>query len=164
MNRSRAQGWIFTGSLVLSLLLMLAPLPVAVQPLKPYWPALVLLYWTLEAPERVPIGLAFLVGLAADVLNGALLGDQALRLAVLVFIVLRFRARLRFFPMWQQSLAVLLLLLNNQVLQALIRAFAGDTAAPALSWLSPVVGAVIWPFLFLLLDDLNTRLRGAKQA
>jgi rod shape-determining protein MreD len=160
MNRMRMQGWVFWAGLVLALLLMLMPLPTLIQPLKPYWPALVLLYWSLESTDRVSIGLAFATGLAADLLNGALLGDQALRLAVLVFIALRFRSRLRFFPMWQQSLAVFLLLLNNHVLQALIRAFAGAPAMPALSWLAPAVGAAIWPFVFLLFDDLNTRLRG----
>ncbi|WHZ19667.1 MAG: Rod shape-determining protein MreD [Rhodanobacteraceae bacterium] len=160
MNRVRAQGWAFWIGIVLALLLMLMPLPAMIQPLKPYWPALVLTYWSLEATDRVGVGLAFCVGLAADLLNGALLGDQALRLAVLVFIVLRFRSRLRFFPMWQQALAVWLLLLNNHVLQALIRAFAGDSPMPALSWLAPAVGAAIWPFVFLLLDDVNTRLRG----
>ncbi|MGH8147217.1 MAG: rod shape-determining protein MreD [Rhodanobacteraceae bacterium] len=160
MNRLRAQGWAFGISIALSLLLMLVPLPLVIQPLKPYWPALVLVYWSLETSDRVTVGLAFLIGIVADLLNGALLGDQALRLAVLVFIVLRFRSRLRFFPMWQQSLAVWLLLLNNHVLQALIRAFAGDAPMPLLSWLAPVVGAVIWPFVFLLLDDVNTRLRG----
>ena len=160
MNRLRAQGWIFWAAIALALLLMLMPLPALIQPLKPYWPALVLIYWSLESTDRVNIGLAFCVGLAADLLNGALLGDQALRLAVLVFIVMHFRSRLRFFPMWQQSLAVFLLLLNNHVLQALVRAFAGDPAMPALSWLAPAVGAAIWPFVFLLFDDWNTRLRG----
>lgn len=160
MNRMRAQGWAFWIGIVVALLLMLMPLPTVILPLKPYWPALVLIYWSLEASDRVGIGLAFCIGLAADLLNGALLGDQALRLAVLVFIVLRFRSRLRFFPMWQQSLAVFLLLLNNHVLQALIRAFAGDPAMPALSWLAPAVGAAIWPFVFLLFDDVNTRVRG----
>ena len=160
MNRMRSQGWAFWIGIVLALLLMLMPLPELVQPLKPYWPALVLIYWSLETTDRVNVGLAFCIGIAADLLNGALLGDQALRLAVLVFIVLRFRSRLRFFPIWQQSLAVWLLLLNNHVLQALIRAFAGDSPMPALSWLAPAVGAAIWPFVFLLLDDVNTRLRG----
>src|SRR6185437_14846743 len=107
--------------IAVALLLMLMPLPGMIQPLKPYWLALVLIYWSLESADRVSIGLAFGVGLAADLLNGALLGDQALRLAVLVFIALRFRSRLRFFPMWQQSLAVFLLLLNNHVLQGVIR-------------------------------------------
>ncbi|TAN00239.1 MAG: rod shape-determining protein MreD [Rhodanobacteraceae bacterium] len=160
MNRMRAQGWAFWIGIVLALMLMLMPLPAVLLPLKPYWPALVLIYWSLEASDRVGIGLAFGIGLAADLLNGALLGDQALRLAVLVFIVSRFRSRLRFFPMWQQSLAVWLLLLNNHVLQALIRAFAGDPAMPALSWLAPAVGAAIWPFVFLVFDDVNTRVRG----
>ena len=160
MNRMRGQGWTFWIGIALALLLMLVPLPAPIEPLKPYWPALVLVYWALEASDRVSVGLAFGVGLAADLLNGALLGDQALRLAVLVFIVLRFRSRLRFFPMWQQALAVWLLLLNNHVLQALIRAFAGDSPMPPLSWLAPVVGALLWPFLFLLIDDVNTRLRG----
>ncbi|MGH8125825.1 MAG: rod shape-determining protein MreD [Rhodanobacteraceae bacterium] len=160
MNRIRSQSLAFWIGIAIALLLMLMPLPELIQPLKPYWLALVLIYWSLESTDRVSVGLAFGIGIAADLLNGALLGDQALRLAVLVFIVLRFRARLRFFPMWQQALAVWLLLLNNHILQALVRAFAGDTPMPLLSWLAPVVGAVIWPFVFLLLDDVNTRVRG----
>ena len=31
---------------------------------------------------------------------------------------------------------------------------------PAVQTKSDVVGAAIWPFVFLLLDDVNTRLRG----
>jgi rod shape-determining protein MreD len=163
MNKQRAQFWIFAGSIFLSLLLMLMPLPQALAPLKPYWPALVLIYWSLEAPDRVGIGLAFLVGLGADLLDGALLGEQALRLAALTFIVLRFRARLRFFPMWQQALAVLVLLLNDRVLLLVVRLFAGDPRPPASFWLAPFTGTVVWPFVFLLIDDVRARLR-AKEA
>ncbi len=159
MNRQRAQNWIFAGSLALSLLLMLMPLPQAWAPMKPYWPALVLIYWALELPERVNLGLAFLVGLGADLLDGALLGEQALRLAALTFIVLRFRSRLRFFPMWQQALAVLVLLLNDRVLLLLVRLFAGDPRPPVMFWLAPLTGTIAWPFVFLLLDDLRARLR-----
>jgi len=159
MNRLRARRMMFWGSLLLALLLMLMPLPVALLPLKPYWPALVLLYWTLEAPEHVSIGLAFAVGLGADLLDGALLGEQALRLTVLVFLALRFRSRLRFFPMWQQTLAVLLLLLNDRVLLLAVRLFAGDPWPPAAYWLAPFAGALLWPFVFLLFDNLRARLR-----
>jgi rod shape-determining protein MreD len=61
--------------------------------------------------------------------------------------------------MWQQALAVLALLLNDRVLQTIIRVVAGE-AVPSLSWwVAPFVGAAIWPFLFLLLDDLRMRLR-----
>ncbi|WP_449429756.1 rod shape-determining protein MreD [Rhodanobacter umsongensis] len=151
--------WWFVGTLVFALLSMLVPLPGVLEPFKPYWPALFLLYWSLESEDRVTLGLAFVIGLGADLLNGVVLGEQALRLCALVFIALRFRSRLRFFPMWQQTLAVLALLLNDRVLLLIVRMLAGGALPPASWWISPFVGAALWPFLFLLLDDLRMRLR-----
>jgi rod shape-determining protein MreD len=159
MNKQRLSLWWFVGTLVFALVSMLVPLPGVLEPFKPYWPALFLLYWSLESEERVTLGLAFIVGLAADLLNGVVLGEQALRLCALVFIALRFRSRLRFFPMWQQALAVLALLLNDRILLLIVRVLAGASLPPASWWISPFVGAALWPFLFLLLDDLRARLR-----
>jgi len=159
MNRQRLSLWWFVGTLVFALLSMLVPLPGVLEPFKPYWPALFLLYWALESEDRVTLGLAFSVGLAADLLNGVVLGEQALRLSALAFIALRFRSRLRFFPMWQQALAVLALLLNDRILLLIVRVLAGASLPPASWWISPFVGAALWPFLFLLLDDLRARLR-----
>jgi rod shape-determining protein MreD len=162
MNRVRAQGWLFGGSLALAFLLQLMPLPQMLLPLKPYWVGIVLIYWAIEMPERVGLGFAFLFGLAGDVLTGELLGEQALRLVVLAFIVLRFRARLRFFPMWQQALAVLALLLNDRVVMLMVRGFSGEAMPSAIFWLAPVLGMLTWPFVFLVLDDLRLRLRGSE--
>jgi len=159
MNRQRLSLWWFVGTLVFALLSMLVPLPGVLEPFKPYWPALFLLYWALESEDRVTLGLAFSVGLAADLLNGVVLGEQALRLSALAFIALRFRSRLRFFPMWQQALAVLALLLNDRILLLIVRVLAGASLPPASWWISPFVGVALWPFLFLLLDDLRARLR-----
>jgi rod shape-determining protein MreD len=159
MNRQRLSSWWFAGTLLFALLLMLVPLPAVLEPFKPYWPALVLLYWALESEDRVGLGLAFLVGLGADLFDGALLGEQALRLVALAFIALRFRSRLRFFPMWQQTLAVLALLLNDRILLLMVRMLSGAQVMPAAWWIAPFVGAALWPFLFLLLDDLRVRLR-----
>lgn len=159
MNRQSLAWWWFVGTLVFALMSMLVPLPVALEPFKPYWPALILLYWALESEDRVTLGLAFSVGLFADLLNGVVLGEQALRLCALVFIALRFRSRLRFFPMGQQALAVMVLLLNDRFLLLIVRMLAGASLPPASWWISPFVGAALWPFLFLLLDDLRARLR-----
>ena len=162
MNRLRAHGWLFFGSLLIAFLLQMMPLPQLLLPLKPYWVGLVLIYWAIELPERVGLGFAFLFGLAGDVLTGELLGEQALRLVVLAFIVLRFRARLRFFPMWQQALAVLALLLNDRVVTLMVRGFSGEVMPTAIYWVAPLVGMLMWPFVFLLLDDLRLRLRGTE--
>lgn len=159
MNRLRSHAVLFWGSLAICYLLQLMPLPQTLLAFKPYWLALVLLYWALETPERVSLGLTFALGLLGDVFSGELLGEQALRLCVIAFIVLRFRSRLRFFPMWQQSLAVLALLLNDRFVVLMVRAFAGDPLPPPSFWLAPVSGMLAWPWLFLLLDDLRARQR-----
>lgn len=162
MSRDRGRRGLFGLSILLALLLGLLPFPDAVAPLKPYWLALVLCYWLLETPERAGLGIAFLVGLAGDIVFGTLLGEQALRLTMLAFIVLRFRARLRFFPLWQQALAVFALLVNDRVVVLMVRGFTGEGVPPWEFWLSPLVGALLWPWLFLLLDDLRLKSREPK--
>jgi rod shape-determining protein MreD len=159
MSRFRGGG-LLALSLLVAILLGLMPVPEALAPLKPYWLALVLAYWLLEAPERVGLGMAFLVGLAADLVFGTLLGEQALRLTMFAFIILRFRARLRFFPLWQQAAAIFALLLNDRVVVLMIRGFSGEGMPPLLFALSPVIGMLLWPWIFLALDSLRLRQRG----
>jgi rod shape-determining protein MreD len=159
MNRARANFWLFWGSIALCFLLQLMPLPRALLPLKPYWLALILAYWVLEMPDRVGLGLAFALGLLNDAMEPHLLGEHAMRLCILCFILLRFRARLRFFPMWQQALAVLALLLNDLIVVLMIHVCAGEPPLPGVFWLEPIVGALAWPWVFLLLDDLRARVR-----
>ena len=161
MNRARLQNWIFSGSLVAAFLLQLMPLPPGAEPFKPYWLGLVVVYWAIEAPERMGLGLAFALGLVGDLLVGELLGEQAMRLVVLAFIVLRFRSRLRFFPLGQQALAVLALLLNDRVVTLMIRGFSGEAMPPATFWIAPLTGTLAWPLLYVLLDNLRLRQRGA---
>ncbi len=159
--RVRGLNWLFWGGIVASFMLQLAPLPALLLPFKPYWLALVLIYWMIELPERVPLGLCFALGLVADLIGGEVLGEQALRLCILCFIVLRFRSRLRFFPMWQQTLAVFALLLNDRIVYLMVHAVAGDPPPDLDFWIAPVTGMLAWPWLFLLFDDLRARLRAS---
>ena len=157
---SRAQnGWVLPVSLLLALLLELLPLPEVMQPLRPYWLALVLAYWLLETPARAGAGLAFSLGLVADLAYGSLLGEQALRLVVLAFILERFRARLCFFPMSQQALAIGVLLLNDRVIVAAVHLAMGVPQLPWGYWLAPLVGMLLWPPLHLLLGLARARRR-----
>lgn len=159
MSRQRNHGGLFAGSVLLALLLGLVPLPEAVVPFRPYWMGLVLAYWLLEAPDRAGMGMAFLLGLAADLVFGTLFGEQALRLVMLAFIVQRFRPRLRFFPLWQQALAVFALLLNDRVVAVVVRMFVGEPLPPLAFWLSPLSALLLWPIVFLVLDQAQIRIR-----
>lgn len=159
MSRLR-NGWVMPVSLLLALLLGLVPLPGMLQPLRPYWLALVLAYWLLETPERVGMGAGFALGLLGDLAFGSLLGEQALRLVVLAFILDRFRARLRFFPLWQQALTIGVLLVNDRVINAVVHLVMGVPQLPWPYWASPLLGMLLWPPLHLVLDALRLRRRG----
>ena len=84
-------------------------MPEMVSAARPFLLAMFLAYWIMEAPNKVGMGTAFLLGLVGDLMSASLLGEQAMRLVVVAFLVQRFRARLRFFPLWQQAGAIGLL-------------------------------------------------------
>lgn len=147
--------WLLPLSVLAALLLGLLPMPPALQALRPYWLALVLAYWVMEDPNRVGLGLAFLVGLLADLVLGSLLGEQAVRLVVLTFILQRFRAQLRFFPISQQALAMGALLFNDRIITAAIHFALGVPNLPALAWVAPLIGMLLWMPVFVLLDGLR---------
>jgi rod shape-determining protein MreD len=162
MTDSRESRSLILLTIVAALLLMMLPLPEFLAPFKPYWVALVVIYWVLETRRMVSLGLAFLIGLALDVLSGSLLGLHALSLVVMVFLVQRFRFRLRFFPPWQQALSVLALLVNDRIILIWISVLLGEPMPTLEYWLPPLIGMAVWPWLFLLLDRLRARVRRQK--
>jgi len=158
-RESRSLIWL---TIITALLLSLLPAPELLAPLKPYWVALVMIYWALETRAMISLGFAFLVGLLLDVLSGSLMGMHALSLVVMVFLVQRFRFRLRFFPPWQQAFSVLGLLVNDRIILIWITALLGEPAPTWKYWLPPLIGVAIWPWLFLVLDSLRARVRRHK--
>ena len=156
MSRDRAL-WVLPVSVLAALLLGLLPLTPVLAPLRPYWLALVVAYWVLEEPDHAGLGFAFLVGIIADLAFGSLLGEQALRLSILTFILQRFRARLRFFPLSQQALAVGALLLNDRIVTAAVHVLLGTPVLSASFWFAPLLGMLLWAPVFLLLDALRLR-------
>ena len=149
-------------TIIAAMLLSLLPLPAALLPFKPYWLAMVMIYWSLETREIISLGLAFLVGLCLDILSSSLMGLHALSLVIMVFLVQRFRSRLRFFPPWQQALSVLALLVNDRIILIWIIVLLGEPLPTWKYWLPPLVGMAIWPWLFLLLDRIRLRMRQHK--
>ncbi|HMC13949.1 MAG TPA: rod shape-determining protein MreD, partial [Gallionellaceae bacterium] len=53
--------------------------------LRPDMVALVLLYWCTHKPHRIGIGIAWAIGILADVADASLFGQHALSYAVLAF-------------------------------------------------------------------------------
>lgn len=155
MKRLRERSWLLALAALVALLLGVVPLPAVLQPLRPYWLGLLAAYLVLERPDHFHVGRAFLLGLAADMVQGALLGENALRLVLLTAVLHHLRARLRFFPPLQQALALGGLFLADRALVALLHLAVGQPLPPLAGTWSVPVSALLWPPLFVLFDRLH---------
>jgi rod shape-determining protein MreD len=160
----RAPNNLLWISVLLALFFSVLPLPGVLTIMKPFWLGLVVCYFALEAPERMSLSRAFLLGLIGDVFSGTLFGEQAARLVIMAFIVLRFRFRVRFFPIWQQAAAILVLHLNDRVVSLWIRLLSGEGMPGPSFWLAPLSAALLWPWMFVLLDSIRTKRRVREAA
>ncbi|MDP1340948.1 rod shape-determining protein MreD, partial [Klebsiella variicola] len=75
----------------------------------------------------------------------------ALSMTLIAFFVLILYKRLRMFPLWQQSLMVLVLVGINQLLFHWMQSITGTTGDSLLFLLPSLVSALVWPWLYLLL-------------
>jgi rod shape-determining protein MreD len=160
-NSQESRSLIFL-TIMAAVLLSLLQMPEILSPFIPYWVAMVVIYWSLETRGIISLGQAFLIGLVLDVLSGSLMGLHALSLVIMVFLVQRFRSRLRFFPPWQQAFSILGLLVNDRIILIWITVLLGESLPTWEYWLPPLVGMAIWPWLFLGLDRLRARVRHHK--
>jgi rod shape-determining protein MreD len=152
MARAQRQWWMSILSLVATLALASMPLPDAVAPLRPDWVAVVLLYWSLMAPRHFSLLTAFWMGIALDTLTGALLGQNALALLVIVYLAEKFHLRLRVFPLSQLAITVLLLLGLYEFILFWIDGIADRTVPLVERWVPPLTGTLVWIGMYMLFD------------
>jgi rod shape-determining protein MreD len=156
VQRSR-NTWLIAFSFVIGLLLSVLPLPDFMQVGRPLWLALLLAYWTLFLPARVGMLSAWGLGLAMDVLYGNLLGQNALVLTLVVFLVQTLSRRLRMFPLWQQSLVLLVVFGLAQLVQLWLNALTGNRPPTLLFVLPALVSGLLWPWISVVLRGIQRR-------
>ncbi|MCK5639630.1 MAG: rod shape-determining protein MreD [Gammaproteobacteria bacterium] len=152
-------GWTISLSFVIALILTMMPLPEMAEPFRPAWMILVLIYWCLAVPERVGVGIGWLMGLLLDVVNGALLGQYAIALAVIAYLTLHLHKRIRNFPLGQQALFIMFMVLIGQGLVLWIKGIIGQSPNNWLYWAPAITSGLLWPWVFLILRDLRRRFR-----
>ena len=130
----------------------LLPLSGVALALRPDFIALVLLYWCIQEPRYVGVGIAWGVGLVMDVGDATLFGQHALAYAFLAYAAEYFRRRVLRFSLWQQAAQVAVLLGLCAGLVLLVRYVGG---APLPRWtyaVPPLVGALLWPVVTVVLQ------------
>lgn len=112
---------------------------------------LVLMFWALHHPHRMPMSVAFVLGLGVDVQQTALLGQHALIYVLVVYVAQRLSRRLMWFSPLTQAAQLLPVFFCAHLLQMLIRMLSGGMFPGFSIILAPVLEMVIWPFLTALL-------------
>jgi len=150
-------------TLFIALLANIVPLAPAATTLRPDLLALVLLYWCIREPRYVGVGTAWFVGLVMDVADATLFGQHALAYAVLAYAADHFRRRVLRFPLWQQAVQVAALLALCAMIVLLVRIVGGASLPRWTYVVPPIVGALLWPPLSVLLQYPQRPTRGSTK-
>jgi rod shape-determining protein MreD len=145
-------GWLIALTVVAAAILALVPMPAWLELWRPEWVALVLIYWVIALPHKVGLVWAWCAGFFIDVLEGSLLGLNALALTVISYAALSLYQRMRMFTPLQQSTTILILVGVQQLLVFWVLTATGQNTAQDLVFMYPALSsALIWPVLFPLL-------------
>lgn len=156
MKKGGRGRFVVAGCVFVSLLLAVMPLPDLLDWLRPLFPLLVVLYWSMALPERYGTWTGWAVGLLLDVLRGTPLGMHALALALAGFAGGHISARMKVYPVPQQLVVVGLLAGVYLVCVRVVGNLAGITTMPLLPALLPLVTTgLLWPWTHAFLDRLR---------
>ncbi|HVX00087.1 MAG TPA: rod shape-determining protein MreD [Candidatus Babeliaceae bacterium] len=146
---------------IAALILTLMPMPGWTVWLRPAWVLLIIVYWTMVAPYRVNVGIAWFLGIILDVLNGTLLGEHALALTISTYVVSRMYSRLNMFPLLQQGLIIFFLVMLYQFIIFCIQGFIGELPHGWLYWSPCVTSMLLWPWVYSIIGNCRRRLKVA---
>jgi rod shape-determining protein MreD len=138
--------------LTLAIALMLNMLPFDNLSFIPDFAVLVLIFWCVQQPQLISMGIAFVIGILSDVAYSSFLGQHALSYVIIAFLANLFSKRIIWFPLFQQGLHIFPLLLLGQIILYMVGSAAG-AATPSIFWfIQSFISTMLWaPLTFLLL-------------
>ncbi len=157
MKTERHGTYIIALSFLIAFMLTAMPLPDWATVWRPVWVALVLIYWVMALPSRVGIGVAWVLGLMIDVLQGTMLGLNALGYALLAYIIIKSFLRIRVYSLLQQSLFIGFIISFYLLLVLWIRSLIETPDINVLYWMPVLTSMFLWPWLFIVLRDIRRK-------
>lgn len=112
----------------------------------------------MPRPRVFGVGSAWILGILLDILQGDLLGQNALALAIMGYLTLRFHLQIRIFPLWQLTMTVFALLVVNGFILFWIDGVAGNPSAGFARWTQVLAGGIIWPPCMAIMDRIRDRI------
>ncbi|MGE0860826.1 MAG: rod shape-determining protein MreD [Gammaproteobacteria bacterium] len=153
--------WVIALSFLVAFMLTAMPLPDFALPWRPAWIAMALVYWCMALPERVGVLSGWLIGLILDVMHGSILGQHALGLAFVAYVVLQYHQRLRVFPLVQQALIIGSIAFVYLFAMLWIYRLLGSVDYGFSYLFGALTTGLLWPWVYIVLRDVRRRARVA---
>ena len=148
---------IFVWSIMLlTTILTIMPMPDFLNGVTIEWVALSIIFFSIMNVSLMGIFAAWIIGLLLDLLQGGLLGENALIFSVISYLSYRFRFQIRVYPDWQIMIVILFLLSFGNLISLWIKGFSGRILFVSEDWLSVVCAVLIWPIFMRILLALQS--------
>ena len=160
-NRGSSSNLFLAVSLsaVVALVLTAVQLPSWLFHFWPDWIAIVVVYWALATPNRIGPFVGFIIGTLLEVLFVRKFGVLGFGLATLAFVINTTSQQLRALSIWQQTLSVAGLIGFFKLLTGWLYGLIVGFTITSEYWYSLVGSLLIWPFAFILLEELRRAVR-----
>ena len=137
---------------MIGLTLTLIPVPQAFVHFKPNWVLLLLIFLSINLPKQFNLGYSFGFGLIIDVIKGALLGQHALAMTVIVFMTTKYHLQLRIFPKFQLMAIILIILFLYHFILFWINGVAGISTEIQDYWGPVITSSIVWPITYEIMS------------
>ena len=125
----------------------------------PEWIVIVVAYWGLVAPKRFGPIAGFIIGTLLEVLFVRKFGVLGLGLGTVTFLVNSISLQLRALSIWQQMISIGFLIALFKLLTGWLSGLVSAYTITTEYWYSIVGTVLIWPFAFILLEELRRVMR-----
>lgn len=162
MQRKESSLGLFLGvaiSTFIAFVLTIVQLPTWLFYFWPDWISLIIIYWSLIAPGRVGPLSAFIIGVLLEVLFVRTFGVLGLGFALLALLVNSTHQQLRVLSVWQQTLFVGLFVAIFKLITGWLYGIVDDFDITKEYWYSIFGGMLIWPFVYILLEEMRRKAR-----
>lgn len=155
MNK-RLNNLVFVWSIMLLTTMMtIMPLPDFFHGIRIEWVSLAIIFFSMMNVSLMGVIAAWAIGLLLDLLQGGLLGENALILSIISYLSYRFRFQVRVYPDWQLMIVTLFFLSFGNLISLWIRGFSGRMLFVTEEWLSIFIAALIWPIFMRMTEILQ---------
>ena len=140
---------------IIALIIGAISLPSILETISPFWMLIFFIYWIIYTDTKMVYLFAFILGLLTDILQGSILGQNAL--ALLISSAFIFNVKKSFYVSNLTTQQVYVFFASLIYLTVLILTHLTIQGFD-FSWLiilSPFTGAIIWPLIRLFLAKLK---------